>query len=74
MDAHHNEYLAAAIGLAEQTPPPAPLTHFAVGDFVSGTSAGRQWSGRVQWIADDGRLAIELDGGWLYVSTRDVTH
>lgn len=74
MDAHHNEYLAAATGLAEQTPPPASRTHFAVGDFVSGISAGRPWSGRVQWIADDGRLAIELDGGWLYVSTRDVTH
>ena len=74
MDAHHNEYLTAATGLAEQTPPPARRTHFAVGDFVSGVSAGRHWSGRVQWIADDGRLAIELDGGWLYVSTRDVTH
>ena len=52
MDAHHNEYLAAATGLAEQTPPPVARNHFAVGDFVSGISAGRPWSGRVQWIAD----------------------
>ena len=74
MDAHHNEYLAAATGLAEQTPPPVARNHFAVGDFVSGISAGRPWSGRVQWIADDGRIAIELDGGWLYVSTSDITH
>lgn len=72
MDAHFREYAAAATGIAEQTPPPEHA--YAVGDFVSGVSAGRSWSGRIQWIADDGRLSIELDGGWLYVSPKDITH
>lgn len=72
-DPHHAEYLAAAAAIHEQTPAP-PRHEPAVGDFVSGISAGRPWSGRVQWIADDGRIAIELDGGWLYVSTSDITH
>jgi len=41
---------------------------------VSGTTAGKRWTGRVQWVADDGRISIELDGGWLYVSSGDITH
>jgi len=72
-DAHHAEYAAAAAALHEQTPSPIPHEP-AVGDFVSGISAGKPWSGHVQWIADDGRISIELDGGWLYVSTGDITH
>lgn len=72
MDAHAPEYAAAAAALHEQTP--APIYEPAVGDFVSGVTAGKAWRGRVQWIADDGRISIELDGGWLYVSTGDITH
>ena len=71
-DAHHAEYAAAAAALHEQTP--SPIHEPAVGDFVSGTTAGKRWTGRVQWVADDGRISIELDGGWLYVSTGDITH
>ena len=71
-DAHAPEYAAAAAALHEQTP--APIHEPAVGDFVSGVTAGKRWTGRVQWIADDGRISIELDGGWLYVSTGDITH
>ena len=72
-DAHHAEYAAAAAALHEQTP--SPISHEpAVGDFVSGITAGKRWTGRVQWIADDGRISIELDGGWLYVSSGDITH
>lgn len=71
-DAHAPEYAAAAAALHEQTP--SPIHEPAVGDFVSGTTAGKHWSGRVQWIADDGRISIELDGGWLYVSSGDITH
>lgn len=72
MDAHAPEHAAAAAALHEQTP--APIHEPAVGDFVSGISGGKPWSGRVQWIADDGRISIELDGGWLYVSSGDITH
>lgn len=72
MDAHFPEYAAAAAALHEQTP--SPIHEPAVGDFVSGTTAGKRWTGRVQWVADDGRISIELDGGWLYVSSGDITH
>ena len=69
-DPHHNEYLAAISGLHEQTPSPRT---FAIGDFVSGCSAGRRWQGRI-WDIDGDRLSIDIDGGWLAVSARDVTH
>ena len=72
MDAHKNEYLAAATGLVEQTP--LPQFELAVGDFISGISAGRHWQGRVEWIADDGRICIDVGGGWVYVSAADITH
>jgi len=72
MDAHFPEYAAAAAALHEQTP--SPIHEPAVGDYVSGTTAGKRWTGRVQWVADDGRISIELDGGWLYVSSGDITH
>lgn len=72
MNAHDNEYLAAATYLSDQTPAPRQ-THFAIGDFVSGTSGGKQWSGRI-WDIDGDRLSIEIDGGWLAVSSKDVTH
>jgi hypothetical protein len=70
MDAHHAEYAAAIAGMAEtygttQTP--------AVGDFVSGMTAGRRWSGHVEWIDGD-RLTINVGGGWLAVPVKDVTH
>jgi hypothetical protein len=50
-DPHNNEYLAAMAGLHEQTPSRRP--HYAVGDWVSGFTAGRHWSGRVQWFDGD---------------------
>jgi len=73
MDAHENEYLAAIAGLHEQTVSPAPKRTFAIGDFVSGVSAGKRWSGRI-WNVEGDRLSIEIDGGWLAVSSQDVTH
>lgn len=69
-DPHHNEYLAAVAGLHEQTISPST---FAVGDFVSGETCGKRWSGRI-WNVEGDRLSIEIDGGWLAVSARDVTH
>ena len=51
----------------------APKVTYAVGDFVSGCSAGKRWQGRI-WNVDGDRLSIEIDGGWLAVSAKDVTH
>lgn len=73
-DAHAAEYLAAAAALHDQTPMPDPRRQEpAVGDFVSGTTAGRRWSGHVEWI-DDGRMCVNVGGGWLSVPVADITH
>jgi hypothetical protein len=68
-----NEYLAAVAGLGEQTPSPANQVTYAVGDFVSGCTAGKRWSGYIEWTDGD-RLTLDVGGGWLAVSARDVTH
>ena len=68
-----NEYLAAVAGLHEQTPSPRARVTYAIGDFVSGISGGKRWSGRI-WNVEGDRLSIEIDGGWLAVSANDVTH
>jgi hypothetical protein len=70
MDSHHAEYLAAASALHEQTP---SRRVYAEGDFVSGKSGGKCWSGRIQQIQGD-RLVVEASGAWLAVSVRDITH
>jgi hypothetical protein len=71
MDAHINEYAAAVAGMQDTygTPSKQP----AVGDFVSGMTAGRRWSGHVEWIDGD-RLTIHVVGGWLAVPLKDITH
>ena len=72
---HENEYLAAVAGLHEQTLSPAQKTREpAVGDFVSGKTAGRYWSGRVEWINTNGEICVNTDGSWVYVPARDITH
>lgn len=71
---HENEYLAAVSGLHEQTPSPvARKAEPAVGDFVSGRTAGKTWSGRVEWI-EDGRMTLDVGGGWVAVPVADITH
>jgi hypothetical protein len=70
---HENEYLAAIAGLGEQTQSPAAKPTYAVGDFVSGCTAGKRWQGRIEWT-DGERLTLDVGGGWLAVSARDVTH
>lgn len=70
---NENEYLAAIAGLGEQTPSPAAKPTYAVGDFVSGCTAGKRWQGRIEWTDGD-RLTLDVGGGWLAVSARDVTH
>jgi hypothetical protein len=67
---HENEYLAAASCLHEQTVSPRT---YAIGDFVSGCTAGTRWSGRI-FAIDGDRLSIEMPGAWLSVSAGDVTH
>lgn len=69
-----NEYLAAVAGLHEQTVSPAQKTREpAVGDFVSGRTAGRYWSGRVEWVA--GReICVNTGSSWEYVPMADITH
>ena len=74
MDAHENEYLAAVAGLHEQTLSPARRVTYAVGDFVSGKTAGRYWSGRVEWVNDSGEACVNTDGSWVYVPVADITH
>jgi len=68
---HENEYLAAISGLPEQTPSPRPEP--AVGDFISGRTAGKTWSGHVEWVVED-RVTINVGGGWLTVPLADITH
>jgi hypothetical protein len=46
----------------------------AVGDFVSGISDGKRWSGHVEWIEDSDRMVINVGGGWVAVSPNDITH
>jgi hypothetical protein len=76
MDSHANEYAAAAAGMQEtygtgwhDTTNTLP----AVGDFVSGVTAGKRWSGRVL-SSEPHRLAVECDGAWIVVHPRDATH
>jgi hypothetical protein len=69
---NENEYLAAVAGLSEQTLSKKPEP--AVGDFVSGTTCGRRWSGRVEWINERGEICVNTDGSWVYVPARDITH
>lgn len=70
MDAHANEYAAAADGMAETYGrPDRPLP--AVGDFVNGVTAGRRWCGHVLEV-DANRLAVDCEGAWIVVHPRDV--
>jgi len=74
-DPHANEYLAAIAGLGEQTPSPVQKRpEPAVGDFISGCTAGRRWSGRVEWVNDSGEVCVDTDGSWVYVPVADITH
>ena len=71
-DPHAREYAAAVSGMAEHTTPPA-ANEPAVGDFVSGISGGKHWSGHVEWVDGD-RLTINVGGGWVAVPLADITH
>lgn len=75
MDPHLPEYLAAINGMSEHTPPPANPKTYAVGDFVSGVSVGKPWSGRIEWFSDNGvEACVDVGGAWIYFPLRDITH
>ena len=74
MDAHNSEYLAAVAGMQDTygtgtTTPPS----LAVGDFVSGVTAGKQWSGHIEWFSeDDGTVVVNVDHAWVRVPVKDI--
>jgi aspartate 1-decarboxylase len=70
-DAHENEYAGAVAGMNEIYGTAKSLP--AVGDFISGCTCGKRWSGYVL-TAEPGRLAIEVSGAWIVVDPADITH
>jgi hypothetical protein len=72
MDANAREYAGAVAGMAAVYGPQQPL---AVGDFVSGLTAGRRWSGHIEWFSDDGKtMVVNVDHSWVTVPVADITH
>jgi hypothetical protein len=73
MDAHNAEYTAAVAGMQETYGTPAPT--LAVGDFVSGTTCGKRWSGHIEWFSDDdATVVVNIDHAWVRVPLQDITH
>lgn len=72
-DAHHAEYLAAAAAIHEQTPRTGRQPEPAIGDFISGVTEGRRWSGHVEWV-ERGFVCVNVGGGWVSVPLYDITH
>jgi hypothetical protein len=64
MDAHANEYAGAVAGMQDT---------YGTGDFVSGETGGRRWSGRVEWQEGEW-LSVNVDGAWVRVPVKDITH
>lgn len=75
MDPHLPEYLAAAGGIHDQTPAPGQPRTYAAGDFVSGTSKGKPWAGRIEFILDGGvEAVVNVGGAWQAFPLKDITH
>ena len=73
-DAHHAEYAAAVAGMQDTygTGTTTP-TNLAVGDFISGVTAGKQWSGHIEWFSgDDGTVVVNVDHAWVRVPVADI--
>jgi hypothetical protein len=74
MDAHNSEYLGAVAGMQDTygtaaTTPPS----LAVGDFISGVTAGKQWSGHIEWFSDDDAcVVVNVDHAWVRVPVKDI--
>lgn len=73
MSPHENEYAGAVAGMQDTYGTTAP--DHAIGDFVSGITAGKHWSGHVEWYSDDGKtVVVNVDHSWVTVPTADITH
>jgi hypothetical protein len=71
-DAHSREYAAAIAGMQDTYGTPKPP---AVGDFVSGVTAGKHWSGHIEWFSDDdATVVVNVDHAWVRVPVADITH
>jgi len=72
MDAHAREYAGAVAGMAAVY---GPQQMPAVGDFVSGITAGKRWSGHIEWFSDDdATVVVNVDHSWVTVPVADITH
>jgi hypothetical protein len=75
MDAHNSEYLGAVAGFRESAGWHDTTNTPAVGDFVSGLTRGRRWSGNIEWFSDDGKtMVVNVDHSWVTVPVADITH
>jgi hypothetical protein len=78
MDAHTNEYAGAVSGMQDtygKNWSDTSNTPLAVGDFVSGLTAGRRWGGHIEWFSDDGEtMVVNVDHSWVTVPVADITH
>ena len=68
------EAAAAIQGMQETYGKPANPTLPAIGDWVSGTTAGKRWSGHVEWVESNDRMVVNVGGAWVAVSPQDITH
>ena len=72
MDANAREYAGAIAGMAETY---GRKHDVAVGDFVSGLTNGRRWSGHIEWFSDDdATVVVNVDHAWVRVPVKDITH
>lgn len=74
--AHENEYLGAVAGMQDTYGwRDTGNTQPAVGDFVSGITKGKRWSGHVEWYSDDdATVVVNVDHAWVRVPVTDITH
>jgi hypothetical protein len=77
-DAHDREYAAAAAGMQDTYGTgwrDTTNTPHAVGDFVSGLTAGRRWSGHIEWFSDDdATVVVNVNHAWERFPVADITH
>jgi hypothetical protein len=75
-DAHHAEYAAAVAGMQDTYGwRDTGNTQPAVGDFVSGITKGKRWSGHIEWYSDDdATVVVNVDHAWVRVPVADITH
>jgi hypothetical protein len=72
-DEHHAEYAAAVAGMQDTYGTGTTTPNLAVGDFVSGVTAGKQWSGHIEWFSeDDGTVVVNVDHAWVRVPVKDI--